>query len=229
MKSFTLRPDIFTLNVQCYSFRYLEKSSHPQLAQSLPGSPCFATAINPTYAALPRGADAECIGDGLGGAGEAEVDGVEGCFSVPGMRGTVRRPHRIRASFSDRSGALYTIELCGWAARVFQHECDHTEGRLYDDAVAGRCSSKAEFVIAQDGADNSTPSEGNPVEDEGDGGIGGSGTDDAEEQQQLRVLALPWVGDFVEAVLIARGVAKAMAVAHELRRLGQVRAGEDNT
>ena len=219
-----------SLRIFIWRREYLQKSSHPQLAQSLPGSPCFATAINPKYAALPRGADAECIGDGLGGTGEAEADGVEGCFSVPGMRGTVRRPHRISASFSDRSGALYTIELCGWAARVFQHECDHTEGRLYDDAAAGRCSNKAEFVIAQDGADNSTPSEeGKPVEDDGEGGAGGSDTDDAEEEQQLRVLALPWVGDFVEAVLIARGVAKAMAVAHELRRLGQVRAGEDYT
>jgi len=109
---------------------YIRNSSEPALAKTLGGSPKFVVAINPEYSA-------SALADG-----EAEAESWEGCFSVPGMKGSVRRLCRISASFSDMDGTRHTIELNGWPARVFQHECDHTEGRLYDDVAAGRCICK---------------------------------------------------------------------------------------
>ena len=74
--------------------------------------------------------------------GEEEVVAQEGCFSVPKCRGQVRRWRRIRATFLDESGQLQERELHDWPARIFQHETDHTFGRLYDDEHAARCIAK---------------------------------------------------------------------------------------
>lgn len=41
---------------------------------------------------------------------EGEQDGPEGCLSVPGRRGMVKRPMKVRARFQDRNGEWYEIE-----------------------------------------------------------------------------------------------------------------------
>ena len=51
----------------------------------------------------------------------------EGCLSVPGMRGYVERPRRVRVDYLDADGFLAT---------VFQHELDHLDGVLYVDRLA---------------------------------------------------------------------------------------------
>jgi peptide deformylase len=63
--------------------------------------------------------------------GEQEVEGWEGCLSVPGLRGVVPRWARIRYSGFDPRGAAIEREAEGFHARVVQHECDHLIGRLY--------------------------------------------------------------------------------------------------
>jgi len=57
--------------------------------------------------------------------------GWEGCLSVPGMRGLVPRPSRIRYSGVDQHGAQVRREAAGFHARVVQHEVDHIDGILY--------------------------------------------------------------------------------------------------
>jgi len=61
----------------------------------------------------------------------AEVDGWEGCLSVPGLRGVVPRWERIRYTGFDELGKPIDREADGFHARVVQHECDHLIGRLY--------------------------------------------------------------------------------------------------
>lgn len=61
----------------------------------------------------------------------AEVDGWEGCLSVPGLRGVVPRWQRIRYTGFDEFGTPIVREAEGFHARVVQHECDHLIGRLY--------------------------------------------------------------------------------------------------
>ena len=63
--------------------------------------------------------------------GDAEVDGWEGCLSVPGLRGKVARWSRIRYTGLDLQGRPVDREVDGFHARVVQHECDHLIGRLY--------------------------------------------------------------------------------------------------
>jgi peptide deformylase len=63
--------------------------------------------------------------------GDAEVDGWEGCLSVPGLRGVVPRWERIRYTGFDLQGRPIEREADGFHARVVQHECDHLIGRLY--------------------------------------------------------------------------------------------------
>jgi peptide deformylase len=63
--------------------------------------------------------------------GDEQVDGWEGCLSVPGLRGVVPRFARIRYRGFDPQGRAIEREADGFHARVVQHECDHLIGRLY--------------------------------------------------------------------------------------------------
>jgi peptide deformylase len=62
---------------------------------------------------------------------DEQVDGWEGCLSVPGLRGLVPRHKHIRYSGFDALGQPIEREAEGFHARVVQHECDHLIGRLY--------------------------------------------------------------------------------------------------
>ncbi|HEX2908309.1 MAG TPA: peptide deformylase, partial [Phototrophicaceae bacterium] len=61
------------------------------------------------------------------------VEGVEGCLSIPGYVGTVNRHEKVTVTGLDRQGKPFRVKAEGWLARVFQHEIDHLEGRLYID------------------------------------------------------------------------------------------------
>jgi len=60
----------------------------------------------------------------------------EGCLSVPGLRGFVERPQKIRVDYLDIEGNAQAIELEGFLATVFQHEFDHLDGKLYVDRIS---------------------------------------------------------------------------------------------
>jgi peptide deformylase len=62
---------------------------------------------------------------------DEEVEGWEGCLSVPGLRGVVPRWNRIRYTGQDLDGRTIEREADGFHARVVQHECDHLVGKLY--------------------------------------------------------------------------------------------------
>lgn len=61
------------------------------------------------------------------------VAGVEGCLSMPGLLGEVDRYDMVVVTGQDRHGKDFRIKARGWLARVFQHEIDHLEGRLFID------------------------------------------------------------------------------------------------
>lgn len=61
-------------------------------------------------------------------AGASEVDGEEGCMSLPGRLFIVRRFGEINASWTNAVGHKVSKRLKGWTARVFQHEYDHLRG-----------------------------------------------------------------------------------------------------
>ena len=63
-------------------------------------------------------------------------DDWEGCLSIPGMSGLVRRHKRIKYSATDLNGNEVTGEVEGLHARVIQHEFDHLNGILYTSRLA---------------------------------------------------------------------------------------------
>ena len=59
----------------------------------------------------------------------------EGCLSVPGLRGFVERPRKIRVAYLNEKGEEREIIAEGFLATVLQHELDHLEGILYVDRI----------------------------------------------------------------------------------------------
>jgi peptide deformylase len=59
----------------------------------------------------------------------------EGCLSVPGLRGFVERPKKIRVNYLDHKGQEREFIAEGFLATVIQHELDHLEGILYIDRI----------------------------------------------------------------------------------------------
>jgi len=63
------------------------------------------------------------------------MESVEGCLSIPGVEVTVRRAAAVVLEAVDLEGRAVRVEAEGLAARVFQHELDHLDGRLIIDRM----------------------------------------------------------------------------------------------
>jgi len=59
----------------------------------------------------------------------------EGCLSIPGIRALVPRYREILIRYTDQEENFVKLKLDGFVARIFQHEYDHLEGRVYLDSV----------------------------------------------------------------------------------------------
>lgn len=59
----------------------------------------------------------------------------EGCLSVPGLRGFVERPKKVKVSYLNEQGLEEELIAEGFLATVIQHELDHLEGVLYIDRI----------------------------------------------------------------------------------------------
>ena len=59
----------------------------------------------------------------------------EGCLSLPGLRGTVRRPKSIRVSAYDLTGNPIEINADDFLARIMMHENDHLDGVMFFDRM----------------------------------------------------------------------------------------------
>ncbi|KAG7375782.1 hypothetical protein PHYPSEUDO_015252 [Phytophthora pseudosyringae] len=59
----------------------------------------------------------------------------EGCLSVPGYQGIVKRAEEIRVQYQDGEGRKIQETLTDFPARVFQHELDHLNGVMYLDRM----------------------------------------------------------------------------------------------
>lgn len=64
---------------------------------------------------------------------KGEQYGAEGCLSVKGKAGDVRRPDKVKVLFYDRKGNRYALVARGFFARACCHEIDHLDGVLYID------------------------------------------------------------------------------------------------
>jgi peptide deformylase len=88
--------------------------------------------INPVFEALSN---------------EKEKD-WEGCLSIPGIRALVPRYKAIQVQYNDEQGCAIEQKLEGFVARVFQHEADHLDGKVYLDRVESSADiiSESEYL-----------------------------------------------------------------------------------
>jgi len=68
-------------------------------------------------------------------SGEREV--VEGCLSVPGYQGSIKRSLSVTVKGRDRRGREVRRKAKELLAQVLEHEIDHLDGILYIDHVEG--------------------------------------------------------------------------------------------
>lgn len=62
---------------------------------------------------------------------EGEQEGFEGCLSLAGMYGIVKRPMKVKLKAQDRYGNPVEYEREGVTARCFCHETEHLDGHMY--------------------------------------------------------------------------------------------------
>src|ERR1017187_7815561 len=81
---------------------------------------------------------------------EGEVEGIEGCLSVPGIVGDVKRAESCTAAGLDRDGHKFNLRAQGWLARGFQREVAHLDGVLILDKATNLRESIAVEVAEQE-------------------------------------------------------------------------------
>ncbi|MBE6595634.1 MAG: peptide deformylase [Ruminococcaceae bacterium] len=60
-------------------------------------------------------------------------EGAEGCLSIPGRSGIVKRPRHVTVRATNRHGEVFEMSGSDLLARAFCHELDHLDGHLYID------------------------------------------------------------------------------------------------
>ncbi|CAG9465161.1 unnamed protein product [Pedinophyceae sp. YPF-701] len=84
-----------------------------------------------------------------------QVLGEEGCLSFPGIYGDVKRSQTIKVRAVGVDGKKIVLDLKGYVARIFQHEYDHLQGKLFPDrmspevfkTVRGECKAMEEVYL----------------------------------------------------------------------------------
>lgn len=76
---------------------------------------------------------------------KGEQIGPEGCLSVPGKSGTVKRPMYVECVAYDENMKKRTIKGEGLLARAICHECAHLDGHLYTELVIGEVMDDEQY------------------------------------------------------------------------------------
>jgi len=77
------------------------------------------------------------------------LEDYEGCLSVKDLYGKVPRYSKVRIKALDLTGKEVRFSAEGFLARVFQHEIDHTNGKVFIDHIKN--SHDGFFVLNEDG------------------------------------------------------------------------------
>ncbi|HVR44322.1 MAG TPA: peptide deformylase [Thermoanaerobaculia bacterium] len=103
------------LPIRVFVYELGERVAERRNAEPLPPAAVF----NATYE--PLGGD--------------RITDWEGCLSVPFLGGECPRYRSIRVRGVDAAGEPFESVIEGYAARIFQHEIDHTDGQVYLDRM----------------------------------------------------------------------------------------------
>lgn len=81
---------------------------------------------------------------------DGEQEGPEGCLSVPGKYGLVKRPYFAKVRAQDRDGQWYEAEGEELIARCFCHELDHLDGIIYTEVMERLLTDEELEAIAEE-------------------------------------------------------------------------------
>ena len=82
-----------------------------------------------------------------------EQEGQEGCLSLPGRFGIVKRPNYVKLRAQNRKGQWKLYEGTELKARAFCHEIDHLDGNLYIDIESKELTAE-EILAERNGKDD---------------------------------------------------------------------------
>jgi peptide deformylase len=74
---------------------------------------------------------------------------AEGCLSFPDTNGDVERSKWIKVEAMNTKGKKVKKKYTGWEARVFQHEYDHLDGKVYIDRLDEENRKNVQPVLDQ--------------------------------------------------------------------------------
>jgi peptide deformylase len=80
---------------------------------------------------------------------EGEIEATEGCLSVPGMVGEMKRFEHVVCTGLDRKGQKIELDGVGLFGRCLQHEMDHLDGILYIDKAQNIRPAETEEELAE--------------------------------------------------------------------------------
>jgi len=95
----------------------------------------IASRPTPRYPAAPLMEPTVMINPSFQPLSDAKEKDWEGCLSIPGIRALVPRYKDIVINYTNQTGGSVEARLEGFVARVFQHEFDHLDGKVYLDRV----------------------------------------------------------------------------------------------
>ena len=82
---------------------------------------------------------------------DGEQEGYEGCLSVPGKSGFVRRPNHVKVRALNEQMEPIEVEGEELLARALCHEIEHLDGHLYVERVEGELVDNSELLKAKEG------------------------------------------------------------------------------
>lgn len=82
-----------------------------------------------------------------------EQIGSEGCLSVPGKVGIVKRPNYVKVKCLDENMKPQELEGTEFLARAMLHEIDHLDGHMYVDKLEGKLMTTEEFEELNENAE----------------------------------------------------------------------------
>lgn len=95
----------------------------------------IASRPSPRYPSAPLMEPTVMINPGFQALSDTREKDWEGCLSIPGIRALVPRYKEILINYTNQQDVLIEAKLEGFVARIFQHEFDHLEGKVYLDRV----------------------------------------------------------------------------------------------
>jgi peptide deformylase len=110
----------------------------PQVGESVRVAIVEVEEGNPRYPYKPPEPLTVLVNPTLEPVGEETVEIIEGCLSVPDLRGSLPRHLEVRVRYLDRKGQEREETKRGLTAGTYQHEVDHLDGVLFVDRADPR-------------------------------------------------------------------------------------------